>query len=261
MKIVIVTQKAPMYLAPFLDDFLGKIGKTSHVIKSIVVFSPYFKNSSLQEIKKRYNYYGSIDFIKMVCHMIRNKILSFVFNIYPINCYSVNNIIRKYRIKRYETDSINSKDFIEYIKTSQIDLVISIASPKIFKKDILTAPIKGCINYHTAFLPKYRGRQPLFWALLNEEKEVGISIHEMDEKIDNGPIIVQNKIPVSSKDTLHSLYLKTIKIGPMLLMEAIKKLDNDCKDRIENDSKQATYNSFPIKDDTKLFKSKGKRFF
>jgi methionyl-tRNA formyltransferase len=263
MKIVIVTQNAPMYLASFLDNFLSKIGKTSHVVKNIVVFPPYFRDSVLQEIRDRYNYYGFTDFIRMVCHIMKNMFLSFIFNIYPfMGCYSVNNIIKKYKIERYKTDTINSKDFIEYIKTNRIDLIVSIASPKIFKKEILTAPRKGCINYHTALLPRYRGRQPLFWALLNEEKDVGISIHKIDEKLDNGPIIIQKKIPVDSKDSLHSLYLKTIKIGPMLLMEAIEKLDdNDYKDTIENNSREATYNSFPTKKDAKLFKSQGKRFF
>jgi methionyl-tRNA formyltransferase len=198
----------------------------------------------------------------MACHIGRNKLLSFVFHIFPhIGCYSVDNVIRKYKLKNYKTNSINSKDFVKHIQTNQIDLIISIASPQIFKNEILNAPRKGCINYHTALLPKYRGKQPLFWAFLNEEKEIGISIHEMDEKLDNGPIIIQRKIPVNSEDTLHSIYLRTIKIGPSLLMEAIKKLDNDCKDRIRNDPKQAIYNSFPTKEDAKLFKYKEKRFF
>ena len=262
MKIFIITQNAPMYLAGFLDDFLGKVNKTSHDVEGISVLSPFFKKNVLQEIKDRYNYYGLIDLIKMAAHIAWNKLLSFVFQFFPsICCYSVDNVIRKYKPKNYKAISINSNDFVKHIKTNQIDLIISIASSEIFENEILNAPKKGCINYHTALLPKYRGRQPLFWALLNGEKEIGISIHEMDEKLDNGPIIVQRKIPVSSKDTLHSIYLKTINIGPTLLIEAIKKLDNDWKDRIRNDSNQTSYNSFPTKEDAKLFKYKGKSFF
>ena len=64
---------------------------------------------------------------------------------------------------------------------------------KFLRKKILDAPKYGCINYHTALLPKYRGRQPLFWALLNNEKTTGITIHKMDEFIDKGELIIQKK--------------------------------------------------------------------
>ena len=261
MKIIIVTQNAPMYLASFLDGFFKLLSKTHHKVENIVVLSPYFKNSFFEEVKHRYNFYGFINFFKMICYIKKNKILAFVFNIYPsIGCYSVNNILKKHRLKKYETASINSKIFIDYIKTNHIDLVVSLAASQIFKKEILNTPLKGCINYHTALLPKYRGRQPLFWALLNDD-EVGISIHEMDEKLDNGPIIIQKKVPLNPNETLHSLYLKTIKIGPGLVMEAIEKIDNNCEDRIENNSSYATQYSFPSKGDARLFVSKGNFFF
>ena len=262
MKIVLITQNAPMYLATFLDIFLFRINKTKHAVENIVVLSPTSGTSVLKELSRRYNYYGFIDFIKMLHHVMRNKLFSFFFYIYPIStCYSVNNVIKKYGLKKILTESINSSRFIKYIKINQIDLIVSIAAPEIFKQEVLSAPQKGCINYHSAILPKYRGRQPLFWALLNDEKEVGISIHEMDDKIDNGPIISQNKINVYPQDTLHSLYLKTIKIGPTLLLEAIKKLDNDCGERIANDAHRASYYNFPTKKEARLFKEKGKRIF
>jgi folate-dependent phosphoribosylglycinamide formyltransferase PurN len=262
MKIVIVTQDAPLYLAAFLDDFLYQIGKTPHEVSSIVIFPPYFKNSIWQEVRDRYCYYGDIDFLKMFCLIIKHKILSFIFNFCPfLKCHSVDNIIKKYGIKRYKTKSVNSKDFIEYIKMNCVDLIISIASPKIFNKDILSASGKGCINYHTSFLPKYRGRQPLFWALLNGDKEVGISIHWMDEALDNGPIITQSKVFVDLRDSLHSLYLKTVNIGPRLLMAAVNKVSDGSAERIKNDAGAATYYSFPTKEDSKVFKAKGRRFF
>ena len=88
----------------------------------------------------------------------------------------------------------------------------SVFSPMVFKKNLLNSPTFGCINYHTGALPQYRGRQPLFWSILNNEKNIAISIHEMDEKLDNGPIIVQKFIHIEENESLHSLYLKTIKI-------------------------------------------------
>ena len=225
LKIILATQDVPMYLASLLDDFLDMLSKSGHVVEGIVVSSPYTKNSVIREIRYRYELYGLVDFLRMSFRVLKNRSLSFVFEVsHLVGCHSVGNVVKKYGIKTYYAESVNSKGVVKFVATSDIDLMISIASPEVFRGKILKAPQKGCINYHTALLPKYRGRQPLFWALLNDEKEVGISIHEMDESIDSGAIIVQTKVSVSPEDSLHSLYLKTIEIGPRLLLEAIKKL-------------------------------------
>lgn len=253
MKIIVVTQNAPLYVSSFLDDFFALINKSQHSIEGVVVLSPLFKNSIFKEVKDRYNYYGCVDFCKFAFKIAKSKL--------PFSCFSVRKVMAKYGLKECKINSINSSEFVNYIKNTPIDLVISVASPQIFKSNLLTAPQKGCINYHSALLPKYRGRQPLFWALLNREKEVGISIHEMDEKLDNGPIIVQERIVVCPDESLNSLYLKTIKIGPKALIKAIDTLDNNSKKRITNDENQASYYGFPAKKDAKIFKTNGGRFF
>ena len=164
----------------------------------------------------------------------------------------------KYSITIAQNSTINSQEFIQDIKEKEIELVVSIASPTIFKGELLQAPAKGCINYHTGLLPKYRGRQPLFWALLNDEEEFGITVHFMNHNIDDGPIISQKKITIDHQDSLHNLYCKNIEQGPDVLVDSLEKIDNEpCK----NESTQATYYSFPKKQDSHKFRKKGKTFF
>ena len=262
MKIIIITQDAPLYLPQFLDGFLFLLGKTPHTAERMVVFPSISKTGVIGKIKEYYNYYGLIDFFRLSVIIFKDKLLSLFAGAFSVSrVHSVDNVIRKYKINLYKTTSVNSAEFTDYIKNNNIDLIISIACPKIIKKELLNAPKKGCINYHTALLPRYRGRQPLFWALLNGEGEVGISVHEMDENIDNGPIIVQYKVPVGGADSLNSLYLKTIKIGPQALIDALDYLDKDSPVRIFNDPALSTYNSFPAKSDVKLFRARGKKFF
>lgn len=262
MKIFIITQNAPMYLATFLNDFLNRAQAAGHQVEGISLLSPFFKKSIWRGVVERYRYYGFMDFCRMAAHIAWNKLLSTGERFVPsLGCYSVGNVLRRNGLVNYKTKSINSPEFVTHIRNSGVDLVISIASSQIFKQALLQAPRKGCLNYHTAILPKYRGRQPLFWALLNGEKDVGISIHEMDEDLDNGPILVQRKIPVTPRDSLHSIYLKTLSVGPGLLMEAVEKMDQDCKDRLPNDSGQKTCYRFPTRSDAQLFRSRGRRFF
>ncbi len=261
MKIIIITQNAPLYLSQFLESFLKKLKELNHDLHGIIMFSPVSRKGILDEIRKRYNYYGLFSFLKMTMFISINKLLSICSSCFPfIGAFGPKNVVKKYGISLLGVGSINSRKFHEYIEKKNIELIISIATPVIFKKRLLQSPKLGCINYHTGLLPKYRGRQPLFWALLNNEKEVGISIHEMDERIDNGPIIVQKRIAVKAEDSLHNLYKKTINVGPDAIIEAINLLDNGVDQRIENDPNKATYNGFPEVSDGRKFRSLKKKF-
>jgi len=263
MKIVIVTQNAPMYLAEFLDNFISSLAARGQGIEltALVAFTPYARDDFFGEIASRYGYYGLRDFLIMSWHIAVNKIRSrfAAFKKYS-KCYSLGNVISKYRLNVLEAGSPNSRQFIDFIKTNNVDVIISIASPKIFKTETLAAPKLFAINYHTGPLPRYRGRQPLFWQLFNNEKQVGITIHEMDEKLDNGPIISQQYLPIDKADSLHSLYLKTTSAGPRLLLDALLKIKASDASRIANDSSPATYFSFPDRNTAEEFR-KTKRFF
>ncbi len=259
MKIVIITQNAPVYLGQFLDQLLEDL---EHKVKGIVVLSPFFKKNFVDDIIERFHFYGYKSFFLMSGFILYNKIRSLIHNIFKSGvCFSVSNVIKKYELDREIIDDINSVDFINYIKDNKIDLIISIASPKIFKEKLINAPTLGCINYHTGFLPKYRGRQPLFWAMHNDEDFFGISIHFMDKLIDNGPIIVQQKIPIEPSDSLHSLYKKSITFGPKLLQLAINKIVDKTHKIIKNHDSEKTHYSFPSREDGKKFRSNNKNFF
>ena len=82
MKIVVVTQDAPMYLSSLLDGFVARISATEHEIKAIIAFSPLFGNDIGKEIKDRYLYYGSFDFVKFLFLSFKNKLCSLSWIMY-----------------------------------------------------------------------------------------------------------------------------------------------------------------------------------
>lgn len=262
MKLLIVTQNAPVYLAPFLDDLLTRLKNAGHTVAGVVALSPVFKKSIASEAKERFAYYGPVDFIRMTGFIVRTKFLSRLATLFPAcGCYSLGNVLKKHQIPRRGPVDINSPAFVHSIHVENIDLVISVASPKIFKAELLSAPARGCINYHTGMLPRYRGRQPLFWALRHGEAAAGITVHEMDEQLDNGPILAQRSVPIEPRDTLHTLYLKTIRSGPEVIADAVEKLASGSSERIQNDGARATYFGFPQKVDVKAFRQSGRKFF
>ena len=149
---------------------------------------------------------------------------------------------------------------IDIIKKFKPDLLVSILGNEIFKKPIIDLAAKGCINLHTALLPKYRGLMPSFWVLKNNEQFTGVSVFFVDEGIDSGPIIIQKKVKIQdySQQELISI---TKKIGMEAIAEAIDQIQNNNITLIENDDSKKTYYSFPKRKDVKDFLKKGKKFF
>ena len=251
-----------MYIGPFLDKFLSNLNKEEIHIESMIAFSPVFKATFKEEVKARLGMYGLVDFVKMSGYIVREKLNSKLFDFFNGNkCFSLGNISNKYKLPILKYDDPNGRNYKDYIKENEIDLVISIACPKILKKETIESPKLGTINYHTGALPKYRGRQPLFWAKYNREEEIGITVHEMAPALDAGLIILQRFFKNKVEESLHETYLKSIDLGPIVLLEALRKIYLKDSQRIENPKEKSTKFTFPTAEQGKEYRLKGLTFF
>lgn len=113
---------------------------------------------------------------------------------------NIRNIMKHYKVPVWEIYDINSHEVLGRIENLGIDLIISAAYPQIFSKDLLSIPPKGSVNIHPSLLPRYRGANPHYWAIVRGERFSGISAHFMTEEVDKGEIIVQIKFPIDSLD-------------------------------------------------------------
>ncbi len=138
----------------------------------------------------------------------------------------------KHNIDYLHPISINSNEFIEIAKAYKTDLFVSMSFNQIFKAAILSVPKFGVINCHAGKLPYYRGRNILNWALINDEKEFGITVHYIDEGIDTGDIIKQNCYPIVDSDDYNSLLQISYFECAVILYEAIKEIQNNSSQRI-----------------------------
>jgi len=124
-------------------------------------------------------------------------------------------------IKVLTPTKLKSPDFLETLKNLSPDLIVVCAYGKILPKEVLEIPKFGCFNIHASLLPKYRGASPINYAILNGEKETGITIMLMDEGLDTGPILLQKKIPIEDTDTAITLSKKLSELGREAIIEAI----------------------------------------
>lgn len=141
------------------------------------------------------------------------------------------------------------KDFFTALSEAAADLLVVVAYGQIIPADVLALFPRGAINVHPSLLPKYRGASPIQSALLSGEKETGITIMLMDDKMDHGPILAQEKHSLTGDETNESLHFSLAKSGVPLLLSTIKSyLSDEIKPRAQDDS-SATYCQTITKDD------------
>lgn len=123
--------------------------------------------------------------------------------------------------------NINNEKFVDMIREMNIDLGVSMSFDQIIKEDFRESCKNGVINCHAGKLPNYRGRNILNWALINDEKEFGVTAHYIDSGIDTGDIIAQVVVPISEEDNYNTLLSKALEKCPEVLMDAIYKIKDN----------------------------------
>jgi len=147
---------------------------------------------------------------------------------------------QEYNIKILQPETITDT-LVKNIQALSPDLIVVVAYGKILPREILDIPHSGCINAHASLLPKYRGAAPIQRALLNGEKQTGVTIMFINEKMDAGDILLQEKIMVSPSDNLETLSDKLSKLSAKLLVKAILQIRQGTCSRISQDNTKATY--------------------
>ncbi|MGZ5191710.1 MAG: methionyl-tRNA formyltransferase, partial [Flavisolibacter sp.] len=142
----------------------------------------------------------------------------------------------KHQIDIINDVKVNSQEFYELAKTYNCDLFVSMSYNQIFKERITTLPPLGTINCHAGKLPFYRGRNILNWALINDEKEFGITVHYIDNSIDTGDIILQRNFPITDKDDYFSLLNISYNECAVILYDSLKMIQRGTVSTIAQNS-------------------------
>lgn len=137
-------------------------------------------------------------------------------------------------IKVYQPEKLReNKEIVDTLKDINPDVICVVAYGKIIPKEILEIPKYGCVNVHPSLLPQYRGSAPIQWAILNGDKETGVTTMYLDEEMDSGDIILQTKTLIDKDETSGELWDRLSKIGAELLVETLEKIENKTAPRIK----------------------------
>jgi methionyl-tRNA formyltransferase len=125
------------------------------------------------------------------------------------------------RLPVLQPERARNEAFVDELRQLAPDLIVVIAYGQILPRAILDLPKYGCLNVHTSLLPKYRGAAPIQWAVLEDEKETGVTIMKMDEGLDTGDIVAVEKTPIVPEDNASTLHDRLGQIGAELLVRTI----------------------------------------
>lgn len=257
--ILFITQEDPFYVRIFFEEFLRDYPRRAE-IKAVVIAPTMGKRSIIKLAQQMYDFYGPVDFVRMGSRFLHYKTMNLLGRFRKLRrFYSIRQVCEHYRVPVVEAENINDKDFVESLQRFDLDLIVSVAAPQIFKERLLRLPRKGCINIHNAKLPKYRGMLPNFWQMYHGEKAVGTTIHRINAKLDDGDILLQRETPINQGESLNELIVRTKRFGAGLMIEVIQALSEDTLRPLPNDAAQATYFSFPTRHEVREFKKRGYR--
>jgi len=256
MKVIIITQDEPFYIPVLMGKVLAEYKGIIGVITLPTIPKGF---TMLSSVKRLYDVFGLRDFLAYGALFAYHKVADLLSHWKrPSRPYSVRSACRTNSIPVYRLRKVNEPESIKLIKTLAPEVVVSVASPQIFEKEMLNLP-KYALNIHAALLPHYKGIMPSFWVLAKGEEKTGITVHYMSEYIDKGNIILQRTISISPQDTLHSLQNKVADVGAMALLEALEKIEKtDVTGTPPNGS--GSYYSFPTKEAAREFRARGRRF-
>lgn len=139
----------------------------------------------------------------------------------------------------------NAEEFVAWVRSLALDLGVSMSYDQIFRRPLRDAARLGFINCHAGKLPLYRGRNVINWALINDEREIGLTVHYIDDGIDTGDIILQETLPLALDDTYASVLARTQEAFPGLLAKALAVLGRGAAPRRPQAHIEGTY--FPAR--------------
>ena len=259
LRAFIITQEDCLYLPQFLDTVLRH--RRANIVGMTILPPLMPKQTWFTTLRDHLALYGPVQFARQSLRYALRRGFDVLGRSVPLpGLYSVETVAKRHGVPLVPGKSINSEDYLGRLRGLSLDLVISVNASQKFKSKLLALPRLGCINVHGALLPRYRGRLPSFWVLANGEKETGTTVHFMNEELDDGPILLQERIPILPDDTQDSLIRKTKAAGAKLVIEAIERLERGTATTMPNDRSQATYFSFPRRDDGLRLRQQGRRF-
>jgi methionyl-tRNA formyltransferase len=248
LRLLFVTEDDPLYVIRLFDVFFREYPADLLEIRGITI-DRAFHEPPWKTLRRMLRFYGPVGVARLTSRFARARLTG----------RSIARLAAERSIPMIPATSVNAPEYLDEVRRLAPDVIVSVAAPEIFRKEILRIPRLGCINIHSGRLPVYRGMMPTFWQMLHGEPAVTVTVHEMAEALDAGKILGTVTVPLRSQDSLDRVIRTTKEAGARLLIDVLSKIAQGRESRVPVDMSGKKYFSFPQREHVREFRKRGHR--
>jgi methionyl-tRNA formyltransferase len=259
MKIEFLTQDDPLYILPFFEEFF-RHHSSEFEIAQVSICRVMGKRSRTQLLKELAHLYGPLGFVRVLSRAASARALGAL----PLGrdakrFRTLAQLCRAYGVPYKQIASPNAAEFIAEVRQRGSDLMVSVACPYILKDTLLNVPPLGCVNIHHAPLPRYKGMMPTFWQMYHGEKKVGVTIHYMAAKVDEGAALLQEELEIQPGESLDQLIQRSKRHGAHCMARVLHEISAGTQQALTLKQEEGSYFTFPTIEQIREFHRRGFR--
>ena len=259
-RIEFITQDDSLYILPLFVEFFRAYSGEFEIV-GVSCCRTMGGRPRAKLAKELALLYGTLGFARLLTRRAMARALS----LYPASRaarhhWSLGQLCRAYGVEyRKVPGNPNDRSYVDGLRERAPDLLVSVACPYILKEPVLHAAPLGCVNIHHAPLPRYKGMMPTFWQMFHGEREVGVTVHRMNEKVDQGAVLLQESLPIEPGETLDHLIRRSKEHGAHCLARVIRDIDRLPPRAVPAADPERSYFTFPTLQQIREFHRKGLR--
>jgi methionyl-tRNA formyltransferase len=252
VRVIAVTQSDPFFTGRFFQTFLEAAAPAVELVE--IVLLPNFNESRAALLRRLLRFYGPLDLVRLIGRYLRAGL-----DDRRGVARSVETVAARHGIPARRLATINDHDYIAALADRDIDVLLSVAAPEIFRAEALRAAPK-VLNVHSGRLPDYRGMMPTFWALLDGAEEVVVTVHEMAGRLDAGPVVAEFSVDVGPDDSVYDVTRAAKAVAGRRLAALLAQAGTDgWPEARPIDAAAGSYRGFPRRDDARRLRAAGRR--
>jgi methionyl-tRNA formyltransferase len=253
LKVVAVTQDDPFIVGRFFRTFLPEAERLGVDVAEIVIL-PNFNESKVSLLRRLVRFYGPLGVIGLAG---RYAVAAASDRLRRPR--SVVAAAARYHVPVRRLRTINDPSYLQTLNRRGVDVLLSVSAPEIFRRDALAAA-PHVVNVHSGKLPEYRGMMPTFWALADGAESVTVTVHEMVERLDAGPILGELTVPVEARESAFDVAAKAKELAGRELARMLARLGTGPwpAGRVPAPSQGPAY-GFPTREAARRLRASGRR--
>lgn len=253
VRAVAVTQSDPFFTGRFFETFLPAAREGGVEIVEIAVL-PNFNESRLALLRRLAGLYPPVDLIRLLTRYVSSNLDRLRGRPRSVEAVAAAN-----GVPTRPLASINDPAYLATLRARDVDVLLSVAAPQIFRSEALAAaPL--ALNVHNGRLPDYRGMMPTFWALLEGEDHVVVTLHEMAELLDAGAVVAEFEVPVAPGESAFDVSRNAKAVAGREIAGLLAKLGTERWPAARPiDVSKGRYHGFPSRRDARQLRRSGRR--